>query len=89
MYLPTYSGQKTWLESIIKTVMNEIVDAQQESDRMYIKLEEKIMNFKAEQRSQEQEFQISMMTVLFRVHSSHTSPAPRPTYDPYGQFHGY
>ena len=83
----------------MRKVVKDVVDAQQKSDEIFLAMEEKRMKFEAEQRKQEQEFQLQMMFMMCGRHSPLTPPAARPMYgpqatmdsafDPYRQFHDY
>lgn len=55
------------------TVVKEVVDAQQQSNAKFVELEEKRMRFEAEQRKEEREFQLRMMSMLF---GNPGAPAP-------------
>ena len=45
------------IESIMSSVVKEVVTAQQESDKIFLAHEEKRMKFEAEQRQSKREFQ--------------------------------
>ena len=87
------------MEFVMKKVVKDVVDAQQKSDEMFLAMEEKCMKFEAEQRKQEREFQLQMMSMICGRHGPHAPPGVRPIYgpqatndsafDPYGQFQGY
>ena len=85
------------MESVMKKLVKD-VDAQHKSHEMFLMMEEKRMKFEADQRKQEKEFQLQMMSMIFGRHGPHTPPAARPAYspqattnsfDPCGQFQGY
>lgn len=64
------------MEAVMKNVVREVVDAQHQSDMKFLELEEKMMKFEAEQRKEEREFQLRMMSMLFGnpgIHSAQGS----------------
>ena len=67
------------IESIMSSVVKEVVTAQQESDKIFLAHEEKRMKFEAEQRQSERDFQLRMMSLLFGPQSRGT---PTPQYSP-------
>ena len=52
------------MEAVLNKVVKEVVEAQRESDKMFLELEEKRMNHEANQRREEREFQLRMMSML-------------------------
>lgn len=52
------------IEDMMKNVVSAVVDAQKESNRMYLEMEEKGMKYEAEQRREEREFQLKVMSLL-------------------------
>ena len=52
------------IEAVLRSVVKDVVEAQQKSDEMFLQWEEKRMRFEAEQRKDEREFQLRMMSVL-------------------------
>lgn len=68
------------IEAMLTTVVKEVVDAQQQSDKMFIEMDEKRMKFEAEQRKEEREFQLQMMSMLFG------NPSPRTTPGSFGSY---
>ena len=67
------------MDSVMKKVVKDVVDAQQKSAEMFLAMEEKCMKFEAEQRKQEREFQLQTMSMICGRHSPHTPPPARPT----------
>ena len=59
----------------MKKVVKQVVDAQSASDKMFLDLEEKRMKFEAEQRKEERDFQLRMMSMLFSSHRPHSAPS--------------
>ena len=57
------------IESIMSSVVKEVVTAQQESDKIFLAREEKQMKFEAEQRQSKRDFQLRMMS-LYLVHNT-------------------
>ena len=74
------------IEAVLTTVVKEVVDAQQQSDRMFLEMEEKRMKFEADQRKQEREFQLQMMSMLFGNHGAHGPPGSYGSYQPFPGF---
>jgi len=52
------------IDDMMKNVVSAVVDAQKESDKMYLEMEEKRMKYEAEQRREEREFQLKVMSLL-------------------------
>lgn len=77
------------IEAVLTSVVKEVVDAQQQSDRMFLELEEKRMKFEADQRKQEHEFQLQMMSMLFGNHGSHGTHAPPGSYGSFQPYPGF
>ena len=81
------------IEAIMTSVVNEVINAQQKSDKIYLEHEEKRMKFEAEQRCEERQFQLRMMSMLFGTQNQGTST---PHYTPppflpeqYGPYHPF
>ena len=77
------------IESALRTVVNDVVEAQQKSDQLFLEWEEKRMRFEAEQRKEEREFQLRMMSMLFGGQSSRSFQSPHPAYNDYEQLDDY
>ena len=71
------------IESIMMNVVKEVVNSQKESDRILMEMEEKRMKYEAEQKKEEQEFQLRMMSMLFCNQST------RLPLDQYGPYHPF
>ena len=70
----------------INRVVKEVVEAQKDSDRMFLELEEKQMKHEADQKKEEREFQLKMMSMLFPHQGSRASLMPDcygPAYQPF------
>ena len=85
-------------ESVMKNVVKDVVEAQQRSDEMFLKMEEKRMQYEADQKKQEREFQLQMMSMIYGRRSHHSPPAAgnvyspqanSSSYDPYGRYQSY
>ena len=63
------------IESVMKNVVKDVVEAQQRSDEMFLKMEEKRMQYEADQKKQEREFQLQMMSMIYGRRSHHSPPA--------------
>ena len=50
-----------------------MVDAQHQSDMMFLELEEKRMKLEAEQRKEEHELQLQLMSMLFGNPGTHSA----------------
>lgn len=62
------------------------MEAQKDSDRMFLELEEKRMKHEADQKKEEREFQLKMMSMLFPHQGSRASLLPDcygPAYQPF------
>ena len=53
-------------------IVKEVVDAQKQSDKMFLEMEEKRMKYEADQRKEEREFQLRMMSMLVGRQKEHT-----------------
>ena len=53
------------IEAIMTSVVKEVVNSQRESDKLFFEVEEKRMKYEAEQRKEERDFQLRMMSMLF------------------------
>ena len=53
------------MESVITSVVKEVVSAQQQNDENFLELEGKKKKFEAEQKKEEREFQLRLMSMLF------------------------
>ena len=82
----------------MKNVVKDVVEAQQRSDEMFFKMEEKRMQYEADQKKQEREFQLQMMSMIYGRRSHHSPPAAgnvyspqdnSSSYDPYGRYQSY
>ena len=89
---------KEKIESVMKNVVKDVVEAQQRSDEMFLKMEEKRMQYEADQKKQEREFQLQMMSMIYGRRSHHSPPAAgnvyspqanSSSYDPYGRYQSY
>ena len=86
------------IESVMKNIVKDVVEAQQRSDEMFLKMEEKRMQYEADQKKQEREFQLQMMSMIYGRRSHHSPPAAgnvyspqanSSSYDPYGRYQSY
>ena len=77
------------IEGALRTVVKDVVEAQQKSDQMFLEWEEKRMRFEAEQRKEEREFQLRMMSMLLGGQRSISNPSPHPTYNDYAELDEY
>ena len=66
-------GRRDRIKAAMTKVMKQAVDAQSANDRMFLDLEEKRMKFQAEQRQEERELQLRMMSMPFSSHSPHSA----------------
>ena len=77
------------------SIVKEVIGAQQKSDQLFIELEEKWMKYEAEQKQQEREFQLRMMSMIYGNHSSRSptsgygNHSPSSVYSQYGQYPGF
>ena len=58
------------ITAAITSIVMEVIGAQQKSDQLFIELEEKQMKYEAEQKQQERQFQLWMMSMIYSNHSS-------------------
>ena len=65
--------------------MKDVVEAQCKSDQMFLEWEEQRMRFEAEQRKEEREFQLRMLSVLLGSQRSQSFPPPNRPYNAYEQ----
>ena len=73
------------MEDMMTKVMKSVTDSMQNSDRMFLELEERRMKFEAEQRRQEREFPLRMVQMFNasqRGHSSGYSCSYSPYFSP-------
>ena len=56
------------------SVVKEVVNSQRESDKMFLEMEEMRMKYEAEQRKEECDFQLQMMSMLFGSKNTHMTP---------------
>lgn len=70
------------MEDVMSKVMKNVTEGLQESDKMYLELEEKRMKFEEQQRREERDFKLQMMRIL--VGSTHPPSHPA---DPHGQYY--
>ena len=68
------------------SVVKEVVNSQRESDKMFLEMEEKRMKYEAEQRKEERDFQLLMMSMLFDSQNTHMTPEQYGPYDPFSSF---
>ena len=85
---PIKKTKEDRMEMAMTAVVKEVVDSQQKSDKMFLELEEKRMKFEAEQKKEEREFQMKMMTMLYGRPNPQPLPHTPPpgAYDPYRQY---
>ena len=74
------------VEAVLNKVVKEVVEAQRESDKMFLELEEKRMNHEANQRREEREFQLRMMSMLLARQGPHVSSESFGPYTPFSRF---
>ena len=78
------------VEAVMASVVKEMVNAQKESDKLFMELEERRMKFEAEQKREEREFQLRWMSMLFAGQGCGPPPpfsSPQPDqYGPYKPF---
>ena len=95
---PPKKTKEEKIESVMKNVVKDVVEAQQRSDEMFLKMEEKRMQYEADQKKQEREFQLQMMSMIYGRRSHHSPPAAgnvyspqanSSSYDPYGRYQSY
>ena len=82
------------MESAMTAMVKQVIDSQQKSDKMFLDMEEKRMKYEADQKKEEREFQMRMMTMLYGRSNSHSALPHTQTpgaydYDQYGQFSNY
>ena len=70
-------------------MVKDVVDAQQKSDKMFLEWEEKRMKSEADQRKEEREFQLRMMSMLLGGQRSLSIPSSHPTYSGYEELDEY
>ena len=75
------------IEAVMKSVVKEVVDAQHQSDTKFLELEEKRMKFEAEQRKEEREFQLRLMSMLFGNPGLHSAQGSYGSYQHFPGFH--
>ena len=75
------------IEAVMKSVVKEVVDAQHQSDTKFLELEEKRMKFEAEQRKEEHEFQLRLMSMLFGNPGLHSAQGSYGSYEHFPGFH--
>ena len=68
--------------------MKTVTDGLKESEKMYVELEEKHMEFEERMKQKDQEFQKKMMKMLVS-HLPPPSPAQYPMYQPFSPQPGY
>ena len=74
------------IEAIMTSVVKEVVNSQRESDKMFFEMEEKRMKYEAEQRKEERDFQLRMMSMLFGSQNTHMTPEQYSPYHPFSSF---
>ena len=74
------------IEAIMTSVVKEVVNSQRESDKLFFEVEEKRMKYEAEQRKEERDFQLRMMSMLFGNQSSRVTPEQYGRYHPFSSF---
>ena len=62
------------IEAIMISMVKEVVNSQRGSDKFFFEMEEKRMKYEAEQRKEEHDFQLRMMSMLFGNQSTHITP---------------
>ena len=77
------------IEGALQTVIKDVVEAQQKSDKMFLEWEEKRMKFEAEQRKEKCGFQLRMMSMLLGSQRSLSIPSSHPTYNDYVEHDEY
>ena len=70
---PPKKTKEEKIESVMKNVVKDVVEAQQRSDEMFLKMEEKRMQYEADQKKQEREFQLQMMSMIYEISREHGS----------------
>ena len=69
------------------SIVKEVIDAQKESDRMFLEMEEKRLKHEADQRQGECDFQLRMMSMLFGDQGCHNPPnGYGPAYQSFTEF---
>ena len=68
------------------SVVKEVVNSQRESDKMFLEMEEKRMKYEAEQRKEERDFQLRMMSMLFGSQNTRMIPEQYGPYHPFSSF---
>ena len=85
------------MEAVVPKVMKMVTEGLNESDKMFLELEEKIIKFEEQQKREERQFQLQMMKMLVgSSHRPHTQtdahlqffPGFPPYGDPYFNSHG-
>ena len=71
------------IEAIMTSVVKEVVNSQRESDKMFLEMEEKRMKYEAEQRKEEHDFQLRMMSMLFGSQNTRKTPEQYGPYNPF------
>ena len=74
------------IEAVMTKVVKEVVDAQKQSDKMFLEMEEKRMKYEADQRKEERKFQLRMMSMLVGRQGAHVAPD---SFGPYRPFPGF
>ena len=76
------------MEDIMTKAMKTMTDGLKESEKMFVKLEEKHMQFEERMKERDREFQKEMMKMLISRFPS-PNPAQYPMYQPYSSQPGY
>ena len=77
------------MEDVASKLVKTITEGLKESDRMFLELEEKQMEYEEQQKREERQFQLQMMQLLVgsnqpACHSSQPPAQYYPMYPPYG-----
>ena len=70
------------IEEVVTKAMKTVTDGLKESEKMFLEMEERQMNFEERMRRQDQEFQMQMMKMMMSCLPS-SSQNPYPPYPPY------
>ena len=77
------------VEAVMASVVKEVVNAQKESDKLFLEVEEKRMKFEAELKREERVFQLRWISILFGG-QGRGPPTPNftssPQFDQYGPY---
>ena len=78
-------------EAMMVNMMKEVISSQKESKQIFLEMEEKRLKYEAEQRKEDREFQLRMMSTLFCNHrtdfsSDQRGPDQRGPYHPSPSF---